>query len=183
MAFLLNPYDADLDLSDKEDRKLFTEGCKGVSEKDIFDGRKQNYSNFVKLIEGDLNAKRTMSALKISTKWEPGGDTDAAKRIPLSEGEIDLFKSNKATKEELNEHVALVWSGTAIGDNTPKYFQEFNIAPTDNDSLIKLRNNQRLKHVMLGRQLWNSLSSAIKVEIIGSKKEFVRGQEYDGVLL
>ena len=183
MAFLLNPYDADLDLSDKEDRKLFTEGCKGVSEKDIFDGRKQNYSNFVKLIEGDLNAKRTMSALKISTKWEPGGDTDAAKKIPLSEGEIDLFKSNKATKEELDEHIALVWSDTAFGGNTPKYFQEFNIAPTDNDSLIKLRNNQRLKHVMLGHQLWNSISSAFKVEIIGSKKEFVKEQEYDGVLL
>ena len=53
MAFLLNPYDAELDLSNKEDRKLFTEGCKGVKEKDIFDGKKQNYSTFVKLIENE----------------------------------------------------------------------------------------------------------------------------------
>ena len=29
MAFILNPYSADLDLSDKDDRKLFQEGCKG----------------------------------------------------------------------------------------------------------------------------------------------------------
>ena len=36
---------------------------------------------------------------------------------------------------------------------------------------------------MLGHQLCNSISSAFKVEIIGSKKEFSRGQEYDGVLL
>ena len=183
MTFLLNPYDADLDLSDKEDRKLFTEGCKGVSEKDIFDGRKQNYSNFVKLIEGNLNSKRTMSALKISTKWEAGSGADAAKRTPLSEGDIDLFKSNEVKKEELEEYVALVWSDSDFGGNTPKYFREFGTAPIDTASLNKLRNIQKLKHVMLGHQLWNSISSAFKVEIIGSKKEFSRGQEYDGVLL
>ena len=108
MTFMLNPYDADLDLLDKEDRKLFNEGCKGVSNKDIFDGKKQNYSNFVKLIEGDLNARRTMTALKISTKWDVGGNSGATERIPFPEGEIDIFKSNKATKEEIEEHIALV---------------------------------------------------------------------------
>ena len=89
MAFMLNPYDADLDLSNKEDRKLFTEGSKGVREKDIFDGKKQNYNNFVKLIQGDLNARRTMGALKINTKWVTGGDVDSSKRMPLPDGEID----------------------------------------------------------------------------------------------
>ena len=105
---MLNPYDADLDLTDKEDRKMFTEGCKGVSEKDIFDGKKQNYSNFVKLIEGDLNARRTMGVLTINTMWAEGGATDATKRIPLPEGRIDMFESNKATTKEIAEHVKLV---------------------------------------------------------------------------
>ena len=122
MTFMLNPYDADLDISDKDDRKLFTEGYKGVSKKDIFDGRKQNYSNFVKLIEGNLNSKRTMSALKISTKWEAGDDTDTSKRTPLLEGDIDLFKSNEVKREELDEYIALVWSDSDFGGNTPKTF-------------------------------------------------------------
>ena len=163
---MLNPYDADLDLTDKEDRKLFTEGCKGVSDKDIFDGRKQNYSNFVKLIEGDLNARRTMGALKINTMWATGGATDNTKRIPLPEGQIDLFESNKATKEEIEEYIKLVWEDTDFGANTPKYFKDFDTAPSDKAELDKLRHGQRLKHVMLGNQLWNSLSSTFRVEIM-----------------
>ena len=180
---MLNPYDADLDLTDKEDRKMFTEGCKGVSEKDILDGNKQNYSNFVKLIEGDLNARRTMGVLTINTMWAEGGATDATKRIPLPEGRIDMFESNKATTRGIEEHINLVWEDTDLGADTPKYFKEFDTAPSDKAALDKLRHGQRLKHVMLGHQLWNSLSSTFKVEIIGSKEEFKRGQEYDGVLL
>ena len=183
MAFMLNPYDADLDLSNKEDRKLFTEGSKGVREKDIFDGKKQNYNNFVKLIQGDLSARRTMGALKINTKWVTGGDVDASKRMPLPEGEIDLFESNRATKEEIEEYTDLVWEDTDFGTSTPKYFKAFDTVPTDKAMLDKFCNRQKLKHVMLGHQLWNSLSSTFKVEIIGSKREFQKGQEYDGVLL
>ena len=149
MTFMLNPYDADLVLSDKEDRKLFTEGCKGASEKKNY-GRKQNYSNFVKLIEGNLNSKRTMSALKISTKWEAGDDINATKRILLPEGEIDLSKSNKVNKEELDECIALVESNSNFGGNTPKYFWAFDTNPTDTAFLKKLRNSQKLKHVILG---------------------------------
>ena len=64
--FLLNPYDAVLDLADKDDMKLFQEGCKGLQKEDIFDGKKQNYSNFVKLIERDFTSTRTMEALEVS---------------------------------------------------------------------------------------------------------------------
>ena len=97
MTFVLNPYDKALDLTDKEDRKLFTEGCKGIKEEDLFDGKKQNYGDFVKLIEEGLNDTRTMEALEINTKWADGGDVDAAKRIPLAEGKVNIFDSNKAT--------------------------------------------------------------------------------------
>ena len=81
MAFILNPYNADLNLADIEDGKLFTEGCKGVSDKEFFNGKKQYYGTFVKLIKCDLNARRTMAALKTSTKWTAGGATGAAKRL------------------------------------------------------------------------------------------------------
>ena len=70
MAFLLNPYDATLNLADKDDRKLFQEGCKGLKENDIFDGRKQNYGNFVKLLEGYLNNTRTMDTFETCTEWD-----------------------------------------------------------------------------------------------------------------
>ena len=99
---------------------MFTEGCKGVKEKDIFDGKKQNYSTFVKLIQMDLSSTRTIDALKINTKWVAGGDIDATKRDPLQEGEIYLFESNKVTKRQIEEYTALVWEDTSFGANTPK---------------------------------------------------------------
>ena len=40
MTFVLNLYDAVLNLADKDNRKLFRDGCKGVKAKDIFDGKK-----------------------------------------------------------------------------------------------------------------------------------------------
>ena len=44
-TFLLNPYDADLDLANKDDRKLFQDASKGFSAKEeIFDGKKENFS-------------------------------------------------------------------------------------------------------------------------------------------
>ena len=53
-TFLLNPYDAPLDLSDKEDRKLYQDACKGLLEEDRFDGKRESYPSFVKLIEQKL---------------------------------------------------------------------------------------------------------------------------------
>ena len=67
-AFLLNPYDAILDLNSKEDRKLFQDGCEGLKEKDLFDGRREAYSDFAKLIEQQFNTTRVMESLIIPTK-------------------------------------------------------------------------------------------------------------------
>ena len=68
-TFLTNPYDVPLDLSDKDDRKLFVEGYKGLREKDMFTGSKPEYGNWVKLIETDFESTRIMEALEISTTW------------------------------------------------------------------------------------------------------------------
>ena len=127
-------------LADKDDRKLFTDGCKGVKAEDIFDRKKQNYGNFVKLVEGDLNGTRTMEVLEINTKWSPGGETDAAKRVPLIEGMINIFESNKASPEEIESHCNLIWADADFGADTPKYFKGFDSIPTDKTSLDELRN-------------------------------------------
>ena len=66
--FLLNPYDTPMDLTDKDDQKLYQEACKGLKEKKLFDGKKENYSNFIKLIEKVLSATRLTDALKINTQ-------------------------------------------------------------------------------------------------------------------
>ena len=68
-TFILNPYDVPLVLSDKEDRKLFTEASKGLKEKDMFNGKRENYGNFVKLIEKDFENTRIMESLEIAVFW------------------------------------------------------------------------------------------------------------------
>ena len=66
-------------------------------------------------------------------------------------------------KEELDEYIAIVWSNSNFGGNTPKYFREFDTNPIDTIFLNKLRNGQKLKHGMIGHQLWNIISSEFKV--------------------
>lgn len=181
--FLLNPYDAPLDLSNKDDRKLYQDACKGLKDKDLFDGKRENYSNFIKLIEKDLTAFRLLDNLKINTEWATAASTIEHQRIPTPEGIIDLFKSNKATKEQVQTHVDLVWDDSDFGARTPKYFAEFPKAPADTDELDILRNNAKLKHVMMGAKLWNSLTSKFQIDIQGSQSKFQKEQECDGPLL
>ena len=181
--FLLNPYDAPLDLADKDDRKLYQEACKGLRDKDLFDGKRENYSNFLKLIEKDLSATRLLDSLKIHTIWDAHASTLAGQKIPKTNGLIDIFKSNKATKEQVEEHVNLVWSDSTYGVTTPKYFTIFDSAPTDTDTLNSLRNTAKLKHVMMGAKLWNSLTSGFQIDIQNNQAKFQREQECDGPLL
>ena len=70
MTFALNPYDDTLNLGKKDDRKLFTDECKGLKAEDLFDWKKQNYEKIVKLIEGDLNATCTMEVLEVKNQME-----------------------------------------------------------------------------------------------------------------
>ena len=83
----------------------------------------------------------------------------------------------------MDDHVNLVWNDSDFGATTPKYFTKFDEAPKDTDKLENLRNNIRLKHVMMGAKLWNSLTSKFQINIQGSKIKFQREQECDGSLL
>ena len=53
--------------------------------------------------------------------------------------------------------------------------------PTDTVELNVLTNLRKLKHIIVGKKIWNSLTLEYKVEISGKQSEFKRGREYDGV--
>ena len=171
-TFLTNPYDASLDLADNDDRKMFQEGCKGLCDKDKFIGTKQGCGNFVKLIETDFESTITMEALEVCSQWDSSGGTAEARKIPTEQGKVDIFTSNKALKEEVTSHCELVWSASAFGVDAPKYFKIAASAPTDDATLNAARNLMKLKHIMMGTKIWNSLSSEFKIEISGDNQEF-----------
>ena len=68
MITLFDQYDADLDLTDKDDRKLFTDAYRGIKEKDLFNGKKESYNDFVKLTETPFEEYRLTEALVVPTK-------------------------------------------------------------------------------------------------------------------
>ena len=182
-ALLLNPYDAVLDLNNKEDRKLFQDACKGLKDKDLFDGKRETYSDFAKLIERQFNTTRVMESLLIPTKWKDHASTTEEQREVEPSRVVDIFTSNKASREEVVTHCNMVWEDTRLGTSTLKFFQTFQTNPTTDDELDKERHKRRLKHVMMGQQIWNSLSSAFQIEMMPHKSEFQRNREYDGPLM
>lgn len=76
MAFILNQYNVTLDLTDRENQKLFNLGCKGLDEKDAFVGKKQKYIELVKLIEREYKDISVICAVRIATlasSWKKVG--------------------------------------------------------------------------------------------------------------
>lgn len=112
---------------------------------------------------------RLLDALKINLQRDKGASTIKDQRIPNTEGVIDLFKSNKTTKEQVQKHVGLVWDDSDFGSHTPQYFAKVPKALTDTDELDILRNNTKLKHVMMCAKLLNSLRSKFQIDIQGSQ--------------
>ena len=181
-TFLLNPYDAELDLTNKDDRKLFQDASKGLTAKEeIFDGKKENFSKFPKLLSKEFDDIRVTECLVIPTSWHATG-TAAERRTPLPAGIVDIFKSHKVEQPMIKQYSDLVWSDASIGDTT-KLFDIFETPPASTAELITLSNKRRLKHVMLGNKLWNSLSPNFKLELAVNEAAFKVRREYDGPLL
>lgn len=109
---------------------------------------------------------------RIPIEWVAGG-TATARRVPTQEGMIDIFNSNLCMKNQLTAYCDLVWS-------TPKYFDIFDTAPSNNAELNELRNKRKLKHVMLGNKIWASLTSDFKIELQSYQNLYKVGREYDG---
>ena len=183
MTFLLNPYDAELDLSDKEDRKLFQDDSKDIksTNKDkcvLFDGKIENFNKFSKIIGKEFHDTRVNIVLLIPTQWPDGG-----RKAPIIVSMVDIFQSYQIENQKVIDCVNMIWATTDHGPHTPKYYKRFSTNPADTAALNYERNQRRLKHIMLGNKSWNSLTTDFQLEFTVNKVDFVREGEYDGALL
>eukprot|EP00957_Ditylum_brightwellii_P078004 5928906-Ditylum_brightwellii.AAC.1 len=154
MLFILNPNDSDLSLTDKEDRKLFADGIKGGEESQRFSGEKEKFYDFSKLICQRFKQVRLVEVFKIAKER-----TGAKPRGPIKV--TNILSTKGLDTSAINKHVDLVWASIPFGTSDaeiPDYFASFATAPTKTDELDNLRNKRRLKHIMLGKQTWNSLT-------------------------
>ena len=161
MAFILNPFQADIDLSNKEDKKLFEKGCEGLAKEDKFDGKREKYTTFMKLMKVAIEGVKLMDTLVLGTTYDA---TVTAPRPPKTS--VNLFETNAVTDDEVSSHCNLVWSDSVFGADTPQYFTTFKTLPTDTAWLNELRNQRKIRHVMLGNKLWNSFTSHFQLEIL-----------------
>ena len=92
MTFLLNPYDKELDLRTKEGLQLYGAAKKGLGKEVRYDGTKEKYSVFMKLMGKAFKTFRLMDILKVPPEWE---STKPAN--PVKDQIVDLFQSNAVT--------------------------------------------------------------------------------------
>ena len=67
--------------------------------------------------------------------------------------------------------------------NTPKYHKKYTTPPVETAKLTGKRKFSRMKSIILGRKVWDSLTSKFQAEIIMDTSEFEREDKHDGVLL
>ena len=184
MSFQLSPYDAALDLSKNDDRKLYLEAIKGLKEATHFTGKKTDFDQFSKLMGKAFKDVRVMEILTIPTEWDATNADAALQRIPTDAGLLNLFDDNKVTKEQVGAKSELVWSSSDM-TSTSKYFAKFDANPTDDATLNAARNRAKMKHVIMGKKIWSSLTAEFQIEIMGKEDEFTVGKsdDYDGPML
>eukprot|EP00957_Ditylum_brightwellii_P047276 3591401-Ditylum_brightwellii.AAC.1 len=107
-TFILNPYDTDIDLSNKEGRKLYDAWCTGVEKEQRFDGSKERFSNFQKMIGHQMNNLCMMDVLDVAVAW------DATTPAPQNPSEVtNVFDSRGITRAQVERHADLVWATAA----------------------------------------------------------------------
>ena len=94
-----------------------------------------------------------------------------------------MFDINSITDDQVNAHCDLVWSDSDYGADTPNYFKTFSPLPTNNNELDAMRNQTKIRHVMLGNKLWNSFTSNFQLEILPQSGKFKSEGEFNGVQL
>ena len=133
MTFLLNPYDKELDLGTKEGLQLYGATKKGLEKEVRYDGTKEKYSVFMKLMGKAFKTFRLMDILKVQTEWEA---TKLAN--PVKYQIVDLFQSNAVTTKQVKAQSNLIWSQSDL-DNTENFFQNFATPPADDAVLNNAR--------------------------------------------
>ena len=80
MPFALNPYDKAFEISTQKGLRIYGEARKGLEKEDRFDGTKEKYSKFVKLMSKAFKTYRIMEILKVPTKWEAVNPVSSIKK-------------------------------------------------------------------------------------------------------
>lgn len=165
MIFLLDPYDAVLNLNQKDDSKLLKDGSEGLKEKDKFDGKRGNYINFTKLMKVMLNLIRAMETLDIPVEWT--GEVKQPTKLS------NLFKDKKITKQQVKRYSDLVWGDTDHA-GTSQLFQTFDAEPLNDAELTAARYTRKIKS-MIGRlKTWNIVTSEYQLKILPNEDDFKR---------
>ena len=149
-----------------------------MDKEDRFDGSKEKFPKFAKLMRKVFKTYRTMEIFKVPTDWESNASVN-----PTSEGIVNLFNSNDVTKKQVKNQADRVWADTTHGTNTPEYFRIFTTKPTNDAELEEVRNTYKMKHSLCGASIWNSLTSDFQLEMHGQEEDFARDNEYDGLEL
>ena len=102
MSIIPNPYNHTFDLTDRSHLKLYTDGCQGLAKEVKFDGKRKNYSNFVKVIGNSIDTRRIKDVLKIGTTWETTGTRPDLLDF---DGLQDLFESIIATETQIENTI------------------------------------------------------------------------------
>ena len=114
MAFILNPFQANIYLTNKEDKKLFEKGCEVLAKEDKFNRKRKKYVTFMKLLKVAIEGVKLMDTLVLGTTYD---DTAAVPRPPKTL--VNLFDTNSVTDEEVGAQCNLVWSDSTHGEDTP----------------------------------------------------------------
>ena len=145
MSFILNFFDAMLDLNKSEDYKLFKTAMLGLDKEQKFNGKRENFADFCKLIQHKLDDTRLYEVLDIATEWIKAVSTNAIMVV-------NVFDKTRIKISKVKEHFELVWADTqhkSVADKTSKYFKNFGTTkPADDVGLNLARNTRRFKHVM-----------------------------------
>ena len=178
-AFFLNPYSQVLNLSYKSHLKLYSDGCKGLDKELKFDGKRENFNDFVKLISQKMSSRKVRECFNIATEWETTGT------VPEQpETFKDIFANSESATDEMKEHCNRIWSTEDITHvNSSKLTKKVATKPTNKAELDVIRNELKLKHAMLGAMIWDSLTAKYQLELVGDEDEYKVGDEFDGVKL
>ena len=162
-------------------RKSYIDVCKGPKEKDLYNGTKENWNGSVKLIRKPLNDVRVTDVLKVATEWDNDNPAVDAKKVVTKE--VNLFDRHNLTTKQVTDYVNLFWRETAHGADTPKYHKRYITPPADTAELTSHRELTRMKSIILGQKVWDSLTSEFQADIIMDVSEFDKDEEYDGILI
>ena len=144
-AFFVNPYSQVLNLSDKSYLKLYTDGCKGLERKIKFDGKRENFNDFVKLISQKMSNRKVKECLAIATEWATSGKNPEQPTVFK-----DIFATSKSTSDEITDHCDRIWSTEDFAHvDSSKLPKIVAIKPTNTKELDVIRNQLKLKHAML----------------------------------